>query len=73
MSTGGVKATGGAATGGMPATGGAPIIVDAGPTCPPGSTFCDDFEAYAVGGPASQWNPGRRHLGRDQRYHADRG
>ncbi len=58
MSTGGVKATGGAATGGMPATGGAPIIVDAGPTCPPGSTFCDDFEAYAVGGPASQWTPG---------------
>jgi hypothetical protein len=56
--TGGSTAnTGGdtSAAGGAPATGGAPVIVDAGPTCPAGSSFCDDFEAYAVGGPASQW------------------
>ncbi len=59
-STGGTKATGGtstvAGTGGAPATGGSPVIIgDAGTSCAAGAAFCDDFESYAVGGPASQW------------------
>jgi len=55
--TGGAKATGGSipGTGGTPPTGGAhPIIVgDAGPFCPAGAAFCDDFESYTTA--ATQW------------------
>jgi hypothetical protein len=56
--TGGAKATGGLiSTGGTPATGGSPPIIvgDAGPFCPAGAEFCDDFEADAIGVAAAQW------------------
>jgi|GEM_PF-4285314 len=59
--TGGSKATGGTSavvgTGGTPATGGSSAVIsgDAGTSCATGSAFCDDFETYTVGGPASQW------------------
>jgi hypothetical protein len=59
--TGGAKATGGSipGTGGTPPTGGSPPIIvgDAGPFCPAGAAFCDDFESY-TGGTATQWTAG---------------
>ncbi len=59
VSTGGANATGGSipGTGGTPPTGGSPPIIvgDAGPYCPGGAAFCDDFESDSVGAAAAQW------------------